>query len=75
MVFAALAQPFIPEASAKIRKAFGEREDSPSWPTHVTDTLDRGGPITVPDVLFAKIEDEQLATWIERFGGPDKRTT
>jgi methionyl-tRNA synthetase len=72
MVFAALAQPFIPEASAKIRKAFGGREDSPAWPINVADTLDRGGPITVPDVLFAKIEDEQLAAWIERFGGADK---
>jgi methionyl-tRNA synthetase len=69
MFFAALAQPFIPEASAKIRKAFGLREDSPAWPTNVADTLTPGATITVPDVLFAKIEDEQLAAWIERFGG------
>ncbi|MEY2577598.1 MAG: methionyl-tRNA synthetase [Verrucomicrobiota bacterium] len=75
MVFAALAQPFIPEASAKIRKAFGEREDSPAFPSNVADTLTPGATITVPEVLFAKIEDEQLAAWIERFGGADKRTS
>jgi methionyl-tRNA synthetase len=38
----------------------------------VADTLKPGAAITVPDVLFAKVEDEQLATWIERFGGAEK---
>jgi methionyl-tRNA synthetase len=38
----------------------------------VTDTLKPGSSITVPDVLFAKIEDEQLTAWTERFGGADK---
>jgi len=27
----------------------------------------------VPDVLFAKIEPEQLAAWIEQFGGADRK--
>ena len=27
-----------------------------------------GAPIGVPEVLFAKIEDSQLAKWSERFG-------
>lgn len=72
MVFAALAQPFIPSTSAKIKKAFGGGEAAPVWPVNVSDTLTPGAPITVPDVLFAKIEEEQLATWIERFGGADK---
>jgi methionyl-tRNA synthetase len=31
-----------------------------------------GTPFTVPPVLFAKITDEELASYIERFGGtPD----
>jgi methionyl-tRNA synthetase len=72
MVFAALAQPFIPDASAKIRKALAGSEGPLAWPTNVADTLKPGAAITVPDVLFAKVEDEQLATWIERFGGPEK---
>ena len=72
MVFAALAQPFIPNASAKIRKVLEGNEGPLAWPTKVADTLKPGAAITVPDVLFAKVEDEQLATWIERFGGAEK---
>jgi methionyl-tRNA synthetase len=75
LVFAALAQPFIPDASAKIRKALAGSEGSLAWPTNVADTLTPEAPITVPEVLFAKVEDEQLATWIERFGGADKKTS
>jgi methionyl-tRNA synthetase len=33
------------------------------------DQLDAGHQIQVPDVLFAKITDEQLADWKARFGG------
>jgi methionyl-tRNA synthetase len=73
MLFAALAQPFIPEASAKVRKAFAGSDGAPAWPDKVADTLGPGAAITVPDVLFAKVEDEQLATWIERFGGADRK--
>jgi methionyl-tRNA synthetase len=73
LVFAALAQPFIPDASAKIRKALAGSEGSLAWPTKVADALTPGAAITVPDVLFAKVEDEQLAAWIERFAGTDKK--
>ncbi len=31
--------------------------------------VEAGASIQVPDVLFAKIEDEQVAAWEERFGG------
>jgi methionyl-tRNA synthetase len=33
------------------------------------DDLDHGQPINPPDVLFAKITDEQVAEWQVRFGG------
>jgi methionyl-tRNA synthetase len=72
MFFAALAQPFIPETSAKIAKSLAENKESLAWPSNVIDTLKPGSAITVPDVLFAKIENEQLATWTARFGGVDK---
>jgi methionyl-tRNA synthetase len=72
MFFAALAQPFIPDASAKIRKAFARGDGALAWPAKVADTLEPGAAIIVPDVLFAKVEDEQLAIWIERFSGADK---
>jgi hypothetical protein len=34
--------------------------------------LEPGASIVVPDVLFAKIEPDQVSAWIERFGGSDK---
>jgi methionyl-tRNA synthetase len=34
------------------------------------DQLEPGQPIRAPEVLFAKITDEQIAAWTERFGGP-----
>lgn len=72
IVFAALAQPFIPETAAKITRAFSDNVQSLGWPTAVTDTLQPGAAISVPEVLFAKIEDMQVAEWTERFGGADK---
>ena len=74
LVFAALAQPFIPDAAAKIAHAFLHRSKPFPWPNRVADSLAQltpGAPIEVPDVLFAKIEDEQVAGWAERFGGAD----
>jgi len=35
------------------------------------DALPRGQAITVPDVLFKKIEDDQVAEWTARLGGSD----
>ena len=72
VVFAALAQPFIPETSAKITRAFANNERTLNWPAAVTDTLTPGAAINVPDVLFAKIEETQVAEWAQRFGGADK---
>jgi methionyl-tRNA synthetase len=72
LVFAALSQPFIPETGAKISRALRETDTALTWPKVLADRLSElplGGPITVPDVLFAKIEDTQLAEWAARFGG------
>jgi methionyl-tRNA synthetase len=69
IVFAALTQPFIPDTSAKITQAFADNAHSLAWPAAVTDALMPGSAIRVPDVLFAKIEDAQIAEWAERFGG------
>jgi len=35
------------------------------------DGLAPGRPIRAPEVLFAKITDEQVAEWEMRFGGPE----
>ena len=69
LMFAAVAQPFIPEASARIAAAVAEHRAPLAWPEKITDTLKRGAAITVPAVLFAKLEDDQVAEWSRRFAG------
>jgi methionyl-tRNA synthetase len=69
MTFAALAQPFIPFSSAKIARALASTETSLLWPAQVTDSLVPGTAISTPEVLFAKIENEQVTEWAERLGG------
>jgi methionyl-tRNA synthetase len=69
-VFAILAQPFIPDAAKTVLDALGVPEANRSWPKPedvVWDALPRNHPITPPDVLFKKIEDEQVAAWSEQF--------
>ncbi|OYX35319.1 MAG: methionine--tRNA ligase [Caulobacterales bacterium 32-69-10] len=73
-LFAAVSQPFIPEAAAKAAGAVGEASPSP-WPgmdarAELT-RLAPGRAVAAPEVLFKKIEDEQVAEWTERFGGAD----
>jgi methionyl-tRNA synthetase len=71
-VFAILAQPFIPDAAKIVLDALGVPEANRIWPkpddAGVWDALPRNHPITPPDVLFKKIEDEQVAEWAARFG-------
>jgi Methionyl-tRNA synthetase len=74
LTFAALAQPFIPDAAAKIAHAFLNSNKPFPWPSRLADNLTQltpGAPIGVPDVLFAKIESAQITEWAERFGGAD----
>ncbi len=72
LIFAALAQPFIPETTAKVTRALSNSEESLPWPGTIAGAVAQlapGAAIGVPDVLFAKIEDAQVAEWAERFGG------
>ncbi len=72
-LFAILAQPFIPDAAKVVLDAIGVPEKNRMWPKPedrtVWDALPRGLKFTPPDVLFKKIEDEQVAELTERFGG------
>ncbi|MEX5599504.1 methionine--tRNA ligase [Pseudophaeobacter sp. C1-32P7] len=68
--YAVLSAPFIPQASAKLMEALNTSDDS--WPSDVAaalSALPAGHGFTVPDVLFAKIADEQREDWQERFSG------
>ncbi len=72
-IFGIIAQPIIPETAARILDAIGVPEDNRNWPLasdgQLLDALPHGLRVTPPDVLFAKIEDEQVAQWTEKFGG------
>jgi len=73
-LYGRVSAPFIPFAAEKIVESFGEAWP-PVWPS--TDAraeltrLEPGRAVGVPPVLFAKIADEQIAEWTQRFGGAD----
>jgi methionyl-tRNA synthetase len=67
--YATLSAPFIPDAAAALHNAMGT---DPAWPDDVEaalQTLEPGHSFAVPDVLFAKITDEQREDWASRFAG------
>ncbi|MDX1780635.1 MAG: methionine--tRNA ligase [Thalassovita sp.] len=69
-LYAVLSAPFIPDTSAKMLAAMGTEDDG--WPDDVSAALaalPAGHAFTVPDVLFAKISDEQREEWQQRFAG------
>ena len=69
-LYAVLSAPFIPDASATMLAAMGA--DGAGWPDDVAGFLaglPAGHAFTVPDVLFAKITDEQREDWQTRFAG------
>ena len=74
-LFGHLSWPFIPDSAKKIHQAVMEAPDLIPWPDEpmagFLDGLTPGQPIHPPDVLFAKITDEQTAAWEARFGGPE----
>ena len=70
-LFAALSEPFIPFAAEKIAGAVGAPFPG-RWPTEtLLDQLPPGQPVQAPEVLFRKVENEQVAEWRQRFGGPE----
>jgi methionyl-tRNA synthetase len=72
-LFGILCLPIIPETGAKILDALSVPDDKRTFRfddiAALLDALPHGHAITPPDVLFQKIEDEQVATWTEQFDG------
>ena len=69
-LYAVLSAPFIPDASETMLKAMNA--EGAGWPDDVASFLGglpAGHAFTVPDVLFAKITDEQREDWQTRFAG------
>ncbi|HEX7760281.1 MAG TPA: methionine--tRNA ligase [Caulobacteraceae bacterium] len=71
-LYARISAPVIPFSAEKIALALGEPYP-PTWPSadaRVELTrLEAGRAFSVPEVLFKKIEDDQVAEWTERFAG------
>ncbi|MGV9337326.1 methionine--tRNA ligase [Streptomyces sp. NPDC003688] len=72
-LYAVVSEPFIPASSAAMRAAFALPSDTATWITQEEakslSAVPTGTPFTVPPVLFAKLTDEDLETYKERFGG------
>jgi methionyl-tRNA synthetase len=72
-LFGHLAWPVMPNAAHLIHGAVQPAPEIIPWPGETMgaflDQLEPGLPIRVPDVLFAKITDEQIEAWKARFGG------
>jgi len=72
-LYAVVSEPFIPATSAAMRQAFALKDDTATWITEAEakslTSVPAGTPFTVPPVLFAKLTDEDLETYKERFGG------
>ncbi|MCL2551502.1 MAG: methionine--tRNA ligase [Actinomycetia bacterium] len=76
-LYAIVSEPFIPASAKAMRAAFLLPADDAAWVTadeaRTLASVPAGTPFTVPPVLFAKITDEDLAAYVERFGGdPDQ---
>ncbi|MFG2697434.1 methionine--tRNA ligase [Kitasatospora sp. NPDC048407] len=72
-LYSVVSEPFIPTAAKTIRESFTLDGDTRTWisadEARSLSLVPAGTGFTVPPVLFAKITDEDLATWTERFGG------
>ena len=69
-IYAVLSAPFIPTAAASMLSGMNTLDMS--WPEDVAEAvtaLPEGHDFTVPEVLFAKITDDQRTEWAERFSG------
>jgi methionyl-tRNA synthetase len=71
-LFALLAAPIIPATAETVLAAVAP--DAPTrWPDDVEAELRAlapGSSFMVPEVLFRKLTDDDIAEWTERFGGP-----
>ncbi|MFJ8731876.1 methionine--tRNA ligase [Streptomyces bauhiniae] len=72
-LYAVVSEPFIPASAAAMRAAFTLPSDTATWTTpeeaKSLTSIPAGTPFTVPPVLFAKLTDEDLEAYKDRFGG------
>ncbi|MEU9580217.1 methionine--tRNA ligase [Streptomyces chilikensis] len=72
-LYAIVSEPFIPASSRAMREAFRPGGDTAAWVSaeeaRALAFLPVGTPFTVPPVLFAKLTEDDLEAYKERFGG------
>ncbi|MCT9075034.1 methionine--tRNA ligase [Streptomyces fulvoviolaceus] len=72
-LYSVVSEPFIPASAAAMRQTFALQNDTATWVTpdeaRTLSSVPVGTPFTVPPVLFAKLTEEDLEAYKERFGG------
>jgi methionyl-tRNA synthetase len=76
-VFALLASPFIPNSAGRVFDALQLSDAEKAWPDGFDaatvesqlQVLEPGRKVEIPEVLFPKVQDEDVAAWKERFSG------
>ncbi|RPF19945.1 methionine--tRNA ligase [Myceligenerans xiligouense] len=73
-LYAVVSEPFVPATAATLRDVFA-MDDAATWvdteAAHALDAVPAGVAVTVPPVLFAKLTDDDVTGFVERFGGAD----
>ncbi|MBO0611284.1 methionine--tRNA ligase [Myceligenerans salitolerans] len=71
-LYAVVSEPFVPTTAATLRGVFAVDDDA-TWvgpdEARALDAVPAGVAVTVPPVLFAKLTDDDVAAYVERFGG------
>ncbi|RSO27592.1 methionine--tRNA ligase [Streptomyces sp. WAC 06725] len=74
-LYAIVSEPFIPAAAKAMRGAFALAGDTAAWVTadeaRALSSVPAGTAFTVPPVLFAKITEDDLESYRERFGAAE----
>ena len=75
-LFGIIAQPIIPDTAEKILDAIGVPKENRTWNfgdaatvAELLNALPAGLSISAPEMLFTKVEDDDVAAWTESFGG------
>ncbi|MCK1794912.1 methionine--tRNA ligase [Streptomyces sp. XM4193] len=75
-LYSVVSEPYIPTAARAMRNAFDLPADDATWVSAeqaaALDAVPAGTPFTVPPVLFAKLTEDDLAGYRERFGGGEE---
>jgi methionyl-tRNA synthetase len=68
---ARLSAPVIPNTAERILNSLRVPNDARAWPAvpGLDTALEPGAPFDVPELLFRKVSDDDVATWRTRFGG------